>query len=68
MDKRKVKGLQIVVYDVGNNPVSSKVQEALEEAVQGVLQEHTTLAHTVVTADWQKPPRKPAKGRIIGLR
>lgn len=63
-DKKKVKGLQIVVYDVGNNPVSSKVQEALEEAVRAILQEHTTLAHTVVTADWTKPPRKPAKGKV----
>lgn len=61
-DKRKVKGLQFVIYDVGNNPVSSKVQDELTAAVEAVLQQHTTLAHTVVTADWQKPPRKPAKG------
>lgn len=63
-DKKRVKGLQVIVYDVGNNPVSSKVQEALETAIQTVLKEHTTLAHTVITADWTKPPRKPAKGKV----
>lgn len=47
-DKKRSKGMQIAVYDMGNNPLSPKVVNELEEAVVAVLQKHTTLAHTVV--------------------
>lgn len=48
MSDNKVYGVQIAVYDVGNNPIPGKVIRKLEDAVVKILQEHTTLAHTVV--------------------
>lgn len=47
-EKKRSKGMQIAIYDVGNNPLSQKVITELEEAVVTILQKHTTLAHTVV--------------------
>lgn len=46
---KKPYAMQIVVYDVGNNPLSDRVVRELEEQVVRVLQKHTTIAHSVVT-------------------
>lgn len=49
MPKRKGTTIQVVVYDLGNNPLPDKVIREVEDAVQRIVQKHTTLAHTVVT-------------------
>lgn len=49
MAKNRVTGLQVAVYDVGNNTISDRVVREIEDAILKIVQKHTTLAHTVVT-------------------
>ena len=53
---KKAKGMQIVVYDLGGNPLPSTAVEEIEVAVVKTIKrlktenesKYTTLAHTVV--------------------
>jgi hypothetical protein len=49
MPKRKPTAMQVAIYDMAKNPLPDKVVREVEDAVQRVLQKHTTIAHTVIT-------------------
>lgn len=49
MPKRKSTAMQVVVHDLGNNPLPDKVVREIEDALTKIAQKHTTLALNFVT-------------------
>lgn len=47
--KNQVRAIQIAVYDLTGEPLTSEVTGEITTAVSNVLKKHQTLAHTIVT-------------------
>ena len=48
--KQKPRAMNIIVYDMGNNPLDPELMKEVEQAVEKIVRRQSeTIAHTVVT-------------------